>query len=1255
MPRIDVPFRAARDRRPAAALWVAAALSLGSLAAGPAEAVVPGPGPAEEPAATLGPGIQYEDALAHAGDEIAFAPGGAVSVPFEPRPDDGWTVGGGPPRALPAGEASGRAMAASRNGTTWTDGPPEEPANGSRGAPTGRSAPVDGELLDLRALPEGTGTAAVGTTAGGSIAPAAASGLRRQVFGFLPYWELSDSSTNLNYSLLSTIAYFSVGADRNGNLLKQDPDGTTTTGWGGWTSAKLTSVINAAHSTGTRVVLTISVFAWTSGQSTVQATLLGSPTARANLARQAAAAVRDRGADGINLDFEPIVSGYADEFTALVREIRAQLDAIAPGYQLTFDTMGRIGNYPIEDATAPGGADAVFIMGYDYRTAGASRAGSIAPLAGPVYDITDTIVAYLARLPASKVILGVPYYGRAWSTVSSEPNATTQTGTKYGASASVVYETAIDYLERYGRAWDPLEGVAWTAYQRENCSTTYGCVTSWRELYIDDVVALKAKYDLVNRYGLRGAGIWALGYDGSRPELWRALSDKFLHDTTAPQSGIVPLPPAATDEGFSVTWAGADDAGVVAYDVQVSTDGGPWTAWLTKTPATSDVWLGATGHAYAFRARALHGQGNWSPWDVADTGLAPVALGRGGFARVTVDRLALRGGPDTGAVRLASANPGDLLAITGGPVAADGYTWYEVSGPLSSWGSVGFTQVGAWAAAGSGGAAYLVPAPAPNATRVSAGIAGLSFAGAGAASLGPAGAAVRSVSPNGDGWGDTLRLSWTNGVPLDSLSLRVLRTDGTMVGAVAIAGPGAPGPQSWDWDGTAGGVPLADGQYLLQLIGTSGGVTFSAPSATPATAAQVARYAVTIDTLPPTVGAAAISGAALSPNGDGRSDTIAASGGGVDATHWALRAAPIVDGVAAAAVRTISGATRKDGSVTVAWDGRADDGSAVPDGPIRLTLRLMDAAGNGADSSWDVTLDRRGPVVGASVTPTIVSPNGDGADDVAGIAWTSDEPVAGWVRILRGTTLIRRWAQPLGPGTAISWDGRDAAGRAVADGRYTVQLDVSDPAGNRVVRASTVAVIRAAGFLRWSPTAFYPTDGDRYAATARLTFRLTRTATTSLRIVDAAGTPVRTAWSRRTQGAGTIAWTWDGRTGAGARVGPGRYLAVLTAKTAAGTVTLTRTVFVDAFLVTPSATTLVAGETLTLTIRSVEPLSGLPSVSFAQASLAPVSIATVALGDGRYGATITIAAGGPGPATIIVEGRDAAGRLNRSIATVTVG
>ena len=81
----------------------------------------------------------------------------------------------------------------------------------------------------------------------------------------------------------------------------------------------MTNVINKAHQNKTRVVLTVQSFAWSSGGSTKQKALLGSSTARAALAKNIAVAVRDRGADGVNLDFEPLAAGYADEFVSLVQ------------------------------------------------------------------------------------------------------------------------------------------------------------------------------------------------------------------------------------------------------------------------------------------------------------------------------------------------------------------------------------------------------------------------------------------------------------------------------------------------------------------------------------------------------------------------------------------------------------------------------------------------------------------------------------------------------------------------------------------------------------------------------------------------------------------------------------------------------------------------------------------------------------------------------------------------------------------------
>src|SRR5439155_23169763 len=430
------------------------------------------------------------------------------------------------------------------------------------------------------------------------------------------------------------------------------------------------------------------------------------------------------------------------------RTVRAELNKFAPGYQLTFDTTGYIGNYPLEAATAAGGADAVFIMGYDYRTAGANPVGSIAPLTGAGYDITDTVRAYVARVPASKVILGVPYYGRAWSTTSSALHSTNQSGAKYGGSTTILYSTAVDYAAQYGRQWDAIEQSPWLAYRRENCTATYGCVTSWRETYYDDRPSLAAKYDLINRYALRGVGIWALGYDGARTELNTLLAAKFLHDTTAPLVGIRTMAPRQRDGGFRVSWLGEDISGITAYDVQSSADGGAWTPWLTGTTQTSDIFLATAGHGYAFRARGRDGKGNLSAWNATSTWQATPALAIGGFGVIRTDGVNTRTAPDTSASRVATLNSGDVVSIVGGPATADGYTWWQVSGPLREWRAVGEIDEGVWVAAGPVGSPWMTAAHAPNSTLADPVLRDFTVGDA----------YSRAFSPNGDGLRDTIRL-----------------------------------------------------------------------------------------------------------------------------------------------------------------------------------------------------------------------------------------------------------------------------------------------------------------------------------------------------------------------------------------------------------------------------------------------------------------------------------------------------------------
>ena len=57
---------------------------------------------------------------------------------------------------------------------------------------------------------------------------------------------------------------------------------------------------------------------------------------------------------------------------------------------------------------------------------------------------------------------------------------------------------------------------------------------------------------------------------------------------------------------------------------------------------------------------------------------------------------------------------------------------------------------------------------------------------------------------------------------------------------------------------------------------------------------------------------------------------------------------------------------------------------------------------------------------------------------------------------------------------------------------------------------------------------------------------------------------LRDIWKARPLGAGTYAWTWNGRTASGALLKPGTYRAIVTATNRLGSSTMTRTIVVKA-------------------------------------------------------------------------------------------
>jgi spore germination protein YaaH len=668
-------------------------------------------------------------------------------------------------------------------------------------------------------------------------------GLRKEVFGFLPYWMLSDSAlSSMNYHLVSTIAYFSVNAKMTGYLAKgtsTDP----TSGWAGWKSAAMTGVLNRAHEQGVRVVLTVTMMAWDSASAGRQATLLQSSTARTRLVNQIVSAVRDRRADGVNLDFEPLASSLRDEYVSFVKQLKRSLVNAGVGDYLTVSVMASAATwatgYDVAGLTATGAADALFVMGYDYNWSGSSRAGGVAPIQSPfTIDVAGTMADFLTQTNGSKLIWGVPYYGRTWPTKSKTLNS----ATLGGGSKAYSYTGHLAEATRYGRRWDDVGKVPW--YRHWD-----GAAGHWVQGYYDDAQSLGVKYDLVNSRGLKGTGMWTLLMDQGRDELWRLLARKFVNDTAPPEGGITLLPGTVDGEAFKVSWRAEDYAsGVATYGVQWRRPGGAWHQWLSNTKATSAWFTGTAGRTYQFRMRAIDAKGNVQPWTSPPA--TPSTLTPAAFGKVVASTLNVRTGPGTGYATIDSAAAGDLVYVLEGPVSSGGYQWYRVQYGFTEWPSADYPLI-AWMAGSSSGTPMIAPAQAPGVTRLRPFVA--------------QGSRTAAFSPNGDAVQDSATIGFDLADATTATRLEIVDDGGAVVRSIGLGARSA-GTNQATWNGQLGsGEAAPDGRYLARIVATDGsGTQHTGPTPT-FSAAALQRWGITVDDQAPAVKATPAADAPMVP------------------------------------------------------------------------------------------------------------------------------------------------------------------------------------------------------------------------------------------------------------------------------------------------------------------------------------------------------------------------------------------------------
>jgi spore germination protein YaaH len=341
--------------------------------------------------------------------------------------------------------------------------------------------------------------------------------LDHQVYGYLPYWRLDAGTVDrLNYNLISTIAFFGIGIKRDGNI-DMAWRGTTA-----YLSANAVAVTNAAHAKGVRVVPTFQLF--DSGSLPKMTAFLHSYSAQTRFINQAMALLARRSADGAGFDFEPMPDSLAPYFGNFLARFKTSLRRHFPGAPLVVATSAGA-SYTLLDLIEPI-VDQMMVMTYNYRWSGSTITGAIAPLDSASRTVKIHMTRYLRRVVASKLIMGVPYYGYDWPVTSNVPHASVQPNpSAYGGVWSVTYASAMNYLAAHPdvvRYEDTAEGSAYFTYWDSQYQT-------YRQVYFEDEISAAAKYDYVIANGLAGVGIWTLDNDRGYSQMYDVLRRKFYN------------------------------------------------------------------------------------------------------------------------------------------------------------------------------------------------------------------------------------------------------------------------------------------------------------------------------------------------------------------------------------------------------------------------------------------------------------------------------------------------------------------------------------------------------------------------------------------------------------------------------------------------------------------------------------------------------------------------------------------------------
>ena len=324
-----------------------------------------------------------------------------------------------------------------------------------------------------------------------------------EVIGWHPYW-MRDSYKYYDFNLLSILCYYSYDVNPS-NGVNMNPDALS--------DLRRSDILDSLNKYEVKLYLTVTLFGEEENHL-----FLSDPEAKELFYDELLNELTKENSmfSGIDLDFEGIPRSDKGLFTDFVKELSVRIGD--RGYEIIIDVPYYTLDGAFEFRELTQFVKYFNVMAFEFNGVNSVFPGSVAPLRNLENQPSiETAVNDLLNVgvDAKKIILSLPLYGEEWNVSGLDQGLSV----KYNQSLPY-YKIKSKYGVNYHPYYDPF---TMSYFYLVHDSLTGEKLSIWYE----NETSLSLKFKWATEAGVKGVGLWALGYENGAPEIWNAIDENF--------------------------------------------------------------------------------------------------------------------------------------------------------------------------------------------------------------------------------------------------------------------------------------------------------------------------------------------------------------------------------------------------------------------------------------------------------------------------------------------------------------------------------------------------------------------------------------------------------------------------------------------------------------------------------------------------------------------------------------------------------